>query len=87
MTTTTKKPAESGSAFTADTQVVCQILSEQVPVPEPKQVSQPTRTYTHMSCMSACGHWSLHSLLSCESYWFKALKAKDGTCRAIERER
>lgn len=47
----TKRTAKSCSALTADTQVTCQIPSKQVPVPEPKRVSQPTHAHMCPVCV------------------------------------
>lgn len=82
---TTKGTAKSCSALTADTQVTCQNPSKQVPVPEPKRVSQPIHTHTHTCpvCVQVATGVST-VFFSCESHQFKALKAKDGTCRETE---
>lgn len=59
---------------------MCQIISERVPVQEPKRVSQPTR----VRVLAATGVSALYCPVS--PIKLMALKAKDGTCGVKERE-
>lgn len=84
--TTTKITAKSSSAFTADTKFMCQFPWEQMPIPEPKRLSQPTHTHTCSVCvLVAAGVSTVYCPVSPIS--LRLFKAKDGTCSAIEKGR